>query len=412
MTRQNLLVLTIIALFAFVLALGPWFLRNPHVNPADSYKYDSMAVSLLEHGTLGTNVTSSPGYAVFLAILYAILGKSNLIVASFVNLGLFAGLVFLVGAIGIRLFGSLPGYLGAILLAVNPDFLFTAHFVVTEMLFSVIFLLVGVVLVRYRRTRSFQSLVAAIILSGLAALVRKAFLLYLPGIAICLLWPLREGKTRNPFHALIFLFGLLLIIGPWSCRSSYVAGRPVIITDQGSHELSMSNNADYLRYLKQALFGKGVPPVIRSWAPSEFIITDENGERTASGLQFVLQYPVDWIQLYLLKLYYHLQFYNLTNLHYSIKLAIISGLYWLVVWAFALLFLVRGPIGGAGFVFAVLTGTNFLIHPLLNIEPYFRFRLPVEPFIILLSAGGVSMLSHALKPPRSLRSTPDCESAS
>ncbi len=395
-SRLDLFVITGIALSAFVLALGAWLIRgNLHFNTADTYKYDMMAVSLLEHGTLGKNVTAAPGYAVFLAMLYTVFGKSNLLAASLVNLGLFAILVFLVGTIGIRLFGRLPGYLAATALAINPDFLFNAHFAITEMLFTVVFMLLVVVLIRYRGTEALRWLGAAIILSGLAVLIRKAFLLYLPGILICLLWPVRDRKAGRLVHALIFLFGFLAITGAWSYRSSHVAGRLVVITDQGYHEFSMSNNADYLRYLTQALFGKGVPPVIASWAPPDFVITDSNGERSPSGFRFVFQYPLDWIQLYLLKLYYHLQFFNLTNLHYFIGPAIISGLYWLGAWALALLFLVRGHIGETGFVCAVLVATNFLVHPLLNIEPYFRFRLPVEPFIVLLSAGGVSVLYHA-----------------
>ena len=388
-TRQNVLVLTVIALSAFVLASGSWVLRNPYFNPADSYKYDAMAVSLLEHGTLGTDLRPAPGYAAFLAISYWLFGKSNLIAASLVNLGLFAVLVFLVGEIGIGLFGRLPGYLGAMLLAVNQEFLIAAPLVTTEMLFTVMFVAVAIVLIRYRRTGVLRWLFAAIILSGVAALIRKAFLLYLPGVLICLLWP-DDNRTRRVVHTLIFLAGFLAIIGAWSYRSSYVAGRLVVITDQGSHEFSMSTNADYLRYLWQALFGKGVPPIIASWAPPEFVIRDKNGNRSPSGFEFVFQYPVDWIQLYLLKLYYHLEFVNFTNLHYSIRLAVMGGLYWSTVWTFALRFLTRGRIGSAGFVFAVLTGTNLLMHPLLNIEPYFRFRLPVEPFIVLLAVGGFS----------------------
>jgi hypothetical protein len=389
--RERAALMLLVAL-AFATGTAYWFRTMPdrHFNPSDTiHHYDPMAVSLLAHGTLGPDTTASPGYAVFLAGIYAVFGRSNLMAASFVNLALFGVLAAVVGLAGIRLFGP-AGYLAGIAVALNPNFLYHAHFAASEVVFALLFVLLAIAVITYRKTGAVRALVAVVAIAVVAAFTRAVLLLYLPAVLLCLI---RTPTWRGLVAPAVVLLAFLAILAPWSYRNSRLAGRPVLITDQGSVEFEMSTNARYLAYLKRALLTRGYPPGppnVVSFPPSEFVTSEP---RFPDGIAFAEQHPWEWLQLYILKLYYHLQFFNLTNFR-SITLATYSGLYYLAVWTLAVIFLVRRPLGATGFVFMALIASNFLLHPLLNIEPAFRFRLPVEPFMVLLAAGGLATITR------------------
>ena len=174
-----------------------------------------------------------PGYPWFLGAVYAIAGPSvHAAVAVQVLLGTFVcGLVY---AIGARAVSRRTGILAALLVAVNPTYVFMTNLTASENL-AVVWMTLGLWFAA-RATAPARSAVLAGIAFAAAALVRAVC----AGVTIVAgLWMLRSSRARAGLLATAFL----LALSPWAVRNAIVAGSPALVCFGGGLNFYFGHNA-------------------------------------------------------------------------------------------------------------------------------------------------------------------------
>jgi 4-amino-4-deoxy-L-arabinose transferase-like glycosyltransferase len=200
-----------------------------------------------------------PGYPMFLAGLYALVGPQfRTAVALQVLLG--CAVVALVFAIGQRAAGRHVGLVAALLVAMNPTYIFTTNLVASENLFAPLMALgmwlagrVGALSAPSPRvTARGPAAVAPFAMRwpavhcgavlALATLVRAVGLV-LPVVVALWLRP-RAGRAAAAW----VLAGFALVLAPWTLRNAVVAGSPALVCYGGGLNFYFGHNDGPLGY--------------------------------------------------------------------------------------------------------------------------------------------------------------------
>lgn len=222
MRSRSILIVSIVGL---TLRLAWWWYARP--DPvADFEYYRLMAADLLEHhrlvdhplvGTPRASALRVPGYPVFLAL--AMLVSRSVAWLSIVNVALSALLVPLVAQLARALaFEPAAALTAAVIVAIDPTFVFFSPVLASEHLF-VVFLLLSLIAGTGARTRS-QFAVAGL-LFGAAVLTRPDALFYTP-VLVGVVW-LGSGSVR-PIAPAILMLATALVVAPWYARNRVVVG--------------------------------------------------------------------------------------------------------------------------------------------------------------------------------------------
>ncbi len=143
--------------------------------------------------------------------------------------------VVLIGLLAARVWNPAAGALAAIGAAVYPPLVWICAYALSEVLYSVLALACALLLlcaldasVPHRMGRiSGTAIALGGVLAGIAALVRPVGLLF---IALCAAWLFIR---RAPLYARVFALGAVVVIAPWTLRSSERAHRFVLIATEG-----------------------------------------------------------------------------------------------------------------------------------------------------------------------------------
>lgn len=221
----------------------------------DAFEYDHYAQSIaagegygrsgyLRQG--GPTAIRGPGYPYLLGAVYAVSGDSK-DAARVVNALLGALTVLLVYLIAKRIWGRRTGLLAAGFAAVFPPLVLMSRELVSESLFLPLALGAVLCVLEFRRSgRNWRWALAAGALCGLATLTRNTgFVLAIP-IAFGL-WGGRERSLRSSLAApAIALVSALVVITPWLLRDAAEFERFVPITTSGGIAISGTyNEASY-----------------------------------------------------------------------------------------------------------------------------------------------------------------------
>jgi Dolichyl-phosphate-mannose-protein mannosyltransferase len=213
---------------------------------SDAFDFDRHAVSLA-HGDGyppalpqfggGASAFRPPAYPVTLAAVDVATGNPSdrarwtLGLALNVLLGaLTAGLVALLGR---RLFGEPAGIVAGAIAALWPPFLFIATSLLSENLFIPLMLGALLAVVRWRDEPRARRLVAAGVLVGLCALTRSNGIVLALPLAIGV-W--RAGRSLVPAAAFVGI--AVLVVVPWSVRSTLVVDAPVTVSTQAGYAVA------------------------------------------------------------------------------------------------------------------------------------------------------------------------------
>lgn len=192
----------------------------------DSSDYDTAAVSLLESGEFGKAYKRPPVYPVFLAAIYALVGP-NIPAVRAVQVVMGAGLAVMLASMAKRVGGPGVGVVAGLLWGVYPLGILIAGLVYPETVATL--LLATAVWVLFGRAdwqdRPRQVLVAGL-LFGLAALAKPVAL---ATIAVMTLWLAYWCTQRWRTMVLLFLLGAALPLTPWTIRNYQVYGRMVVV---------------------------------------------------------------------------------------------------------------------------------------------------------------------------------------
>jgi 4-amino-4-deoxy-L-arabinose transferase-like glycosyltransferase len=234
-----------------------------------------------------------PGYTAVLAPLYR-LTDNSLLSARLLNVVAGSVTVVLLYLLGARAFNRRAGLLATALLAVFPGQVFATSLVMTEPLFTVLFVLVLTVAVYTvlgeGDGRPWQALLIGVLI-GAAALVRGEALLLAAIIPALILLRRRFRRVALARSSLLVL-GAAVVILPWTARNIVKMHAPIIISTSatealwvGHHDGANGRIADFT--VAEAFAGMANPDYEAK----------TNNEALKQALRFIRSNPVEEVRL-------------------------------------------------------------------------------------------------------------------
>jgi 4-amino-4-deoxy-L-arabinose transferase-like glycosyltransferase len=346
----------------------------------DSLQYSHAAVNLLSVGELGANYNRAPAYPVFLAAVYLLFGESILaiqVVESFMG----ACLAVIMAVVGRRIGGEIVGALAGIIWAVYPMGIFIAGLVYPTGLAAML-LACGVysVLPDTHEELSAKGVFSGGVFFGLAALTIPVALLTIVVVAA---WVLYWARHSRFFLVSLVFLGSAVSLAPWTARNFLVHGQVIPV------------QPNFERYLPKIV----TPETNLRDAQVNAILGHPDLYAVRVGINFV------WFwELYPTRITMNIQGYR-DQLHAQDSRVIKETIYspnWLIN---VVSILSTGPI----FLFALLGTAAMWLRRDLRRElsmlwimamsfavgyAFFigklRYRIPVEPYLITLSAYGIN----------------------
>ncbi|GEM_PF-1271425 len=217
------------------------------ISDPDSIGYYRLAENLRHHGIFSRcerppfipdNIIT-PVYPFFLAILLAMARGSLWIVpiAQGIINSLAAVLVFKMGE---RLFNRRAGFIAGICYALDSSALIHTFSILTESLFTFLFLLANFFLVKYIQQISFKSLALAALLFGLATLCRPVGLYYPVIVVIILLCTISATFPSRVKNVTLYVLLFTATLSPWLIRNKLTFGVANLTSIQGNNLLLMN----------------------------------------------------------------------------------------------------------------------------------------------------------------------------
>jgi 4-amino-4-deoxy-L-arabinose transferase-like glycosyltransferase len=228
------------------------------ISDPDSIGYFRLAENLRHHGVfsrceqppfLPDNVLT-PVYPFCLAVLLTLSGGGLWIVAIVQGLLNSLGAV-LVFKIGERLFNQRTGFIAGICFGLDPSALVHTFSLLTESLFTFLFLVANFFLVKYFRDASFKSLAFSAILLGFATLCRPVSLYYFVVIIIILFFVTAQTLANRAKNVALYVLIFALPLSPWLIRNQLIFGTANLTSIQGNNLLLM--NAAYLKAAEEKI---------------------------------------------------------------------------------------------------------------------------------------------------------------
>ena len=196
---------------------------------ADATDYHTLAISMLEgrgyHGPGGPTAFRPPAYPVFLAAIYAVAGKGNLLAVAAVQVLLGALNVLLIAWLArVAGFRRLVQLFAASMFALYPAFVFQTPQILTEVLARTLLLVAcGYFLLMIERA-CWRTAVVCGALWALAIFNKSVLLAAAPflGVVSILAWP--GGWKSRARLACAFALPPAILLGAWTTRNAVVSG--------------------------------------------------------------------------------------------------------------------------------------------------------------------------------------------
>ena len=184
-----------------------------------------------------------PAYTLFAAGALAVSGRSPVAIKlAQVLLGTLT--VWLVYAIGRRVLDPPAALVAAWICALYPTLIAFTHYLYNETLFIVLLLLAIWVLLKGDGLLTTRAAAAGGVLFGLATLTRGALLYFVPLVCLWLIWCRRDDWRPASQRAATLLLATLVVIAPWSLRSSLLQDGLVVVDTSGPFNLWRGNTPE------------------------------------------------------------------------------------------------------------------------------------------------------------------------
>jgi len=222
---------------AFALRLG-YVSRLSGIEPKDPEDYDRYAWNVAQGNgyTNGESPTRRPPlFPLLLAGVYRVAGHSPQ-AARLLQITLGTALCGVVYLIGARLYGVVAGRLGALAAAGYPYFIYYSGYLMTETLAALLFGWLSYVWLGWDRHTTARALFGGGMIAGLAILARPVFLA-LP--AIVPLWAIAAESSlrRGALATIVFAAGAAAVVAPWTARNYLVTGHFIPVQTDGARML-------------------------------------------------------------------------------------------------------------------------------------------------------------------------------
>lgn len=265
-------------LLIIFLALALRFSVFPFVAPhkermftmLDSYEYDGMAMSLVENHRFyqsepasyfppqyriplfevrtPTDAFRAPVYPLFLAGIYSLFGhKPNVaIIFQLILSSLTCILVYYIGEVFIR---RGVGFIAGLLLALDFPTAIYGNLIMTDMLFTFLFLASIYFILKFFREGKRKQLIYSAILLGASALCRQVIIYFAFVMALSFIVVYRRNFIKALLNYCIYILIFLAAVSPWAIRNYIVYDNLSFSIAQGGNLLFY--NAAYLEAYKR-----------------------------------------------------------------------------------------------------------------------------------------------------------------
>jgi 4-amino-4-deoxy-L-arabinose transferase-like glycosyltransferase len=385
---------------------------HPDARPvADAADYDRHALSLARVGTYppsklvraeGPTAFRPPGYPYLLAAAYRLTGTTGSERRTEVGraLGALLGLVavLFVGLIARRIWGPKAGILAMGIAAVYPPLITVGDALLSESLFTCLVLAGVWSVLKYRSSPRIGWLLAAGALAGLAALTRTNGIVVLVALIAGVALP-RRPRRRQLADAAVLLVTAVVMIVPWTIRNAIAMDAFVPVSDQDGFTLEGTYN-DVSRLDSKAPGAWRpvlVPPYLAVLMRPNIREVDANQRLRSLAFKYIEDHPT-----YLGKV----AFWNMLRLTalsspgkgadqmgaaetgISLRSLHVNNYAFYVL---ALLGFVAAAVGGwRGAPVFVWLVPLFLVLSLIFVISSPRYRVPCDPFLVLVAASGIA----------------------
>jgi len=224
-----------------------WWFNGSPLEISDERDFNALAISLATSGEFAEGGMPSsmrpPLYPAFLATVYLLFGVENYQAVRSIQAIMGLGLAIAVYLLAKRMYSVRVGVWAGAFCCFYPSLLFSANFLLTETLFSLLLATACIALQQFfNGGYRLRWLACFGILWGLASLTRSVLWLLPPFVLVFMLW----ATTALPWHRRL-LAGVLPVvffaatIAPWSIRNTRVQKTFVAIDNQGGRNFMMGN---------------------------------------------------------------------------------------------------------------------------------------------------------------------------
>ncbi len=222
-----------IILLALILRAILAIVAAQHIQRAfvpDTQSYLRPALELLSTGTYPTDSAwRTPLYPLFVALVYWMAGTNPVFIIGIQVVVSTIGVV-LTYFLGMRLLPKPAALLAALLMAISVESITSAIYLMTETLFTFLFLGSMFSMVKVREQANWRWLVIAAILFGLSVLCRP-IALYFPVLAVLILILDPHSRwSKRIQNGLVFLAVFAVVLFPWVLRNKVLYDLPTVTT--------------------------------------------------------------------------------------------------------------------------------------------------------------------------------------
>lgn len=220
--KRNKWLIIIIAL-GIILRFAYLFLMHPPLSWSDSPLYDGAAWNFVQgHGyslPIETPFTGrEPGYALFfLAPIYFIFGHS-IIAAQIFQIFINIGTVLLIYLLGKKFLEERIGLLTAFFYAIHPPTIAYTNEILTEIPFTFLFLLSTLFLFIGLKNQNKKTIFAGGLFIGMSTLTRF-ITIFFPLLAIPVFYLLLKSWRKTFIYSGLTIVAMLIIVSPWLIRN-------------------------------------------------------------------------------------------------------------------------------------------------------------------------------------------------
>lgn len=356
---------------------------------ADPHTYETFALSILHGQNMCDSSVFMPLYPMFLAGIYFIGGHYHFLVV-IVQTILSTLMCFIIYFLAKRLFNEKVAWLAGIFLCFNLAFIYAPRKILSETLYSFLLLVAMLFLIKFLQNYKIKDILFAALCLSLATLTRSLIFLFPFFICIYLIRILSRKLTfKLAFKTVsLFIVAFLLPIGIWTIRNFYVHHAFVPLTTHGAITLYASYTPDEGKIFGNLTYDEVFENARR--------ITNEV-EREKYYLDATLKYirtNYDKIpKLLLLKIMYFFSLFDWEIIGYGIYNFSFA---FILPFIFLGLFVsFRHNYDNNLWIIHLLLLYNLLVCLVFYGSP--RFRMPIEPYLILFSASGIYYLWQRFK---------------
>lgn len=266
-----LLFLTIIAGFYMRIM---YVYKEPPKFSADAVSYDAMTKQFIEKGILGyksdkPNANVTPGYPLFLAAVYSTAGYQKhepFTAVRLVQAVLGTASIFLIYLIGTHVANRKVGLIAAVIYAVYPTFLYSISLLLTEVLYTFLFLLYFWLQLKALQSMNRWLSIAAGAAFALAVLTRPAiFPLFI--VPFVYQWIVtREKKVISSF--IYTTAAVVVCMLPWWIRNFVDFGKVILLSTGSANPLYVGAfpHMQGWKYVpREQQFSKGIEVIINGF---------------------------------------------------------------------------------------------------------------------------------------------------